>query len=76
MKNYTKKVAYNADEERQCNEVDFVLLVAYDAPLMIRPYSSDPSVLRLKYYVLLISRRLVWFAIIFIIIIVLINFYR
>ncbi|CAG7825302.1 unnamed protein product [Allacma fusca] len=54
----SKKVAYkDIEDESQCDEFDLTLLIAHDTPPFARPYSVDPSVLRLKYYIVLTSRR-------------------
>ena len=54
----SKKIVYkDIDDERQYDEFDLTLLIAHDAPPFVRPYSVDPSVLRLKYYIILTSRR-------------------
>jgi len=54
----SKKIVYrDVDDERQCDEFDLTLLIAHDSPPLLNPYSVDPSVLRLKYYIILTSRR-------------------
>jgi hypothetical protein len=53
-----KKVVYReSEEERLYEEFDLSLLTAHDSPASGNPYSSDPSVLKMKYYILLTSRR-------------------
>ena len=54
----SKKVTYkDMEDESQCDEFDLTLVIAHDTPPFVRPYSVDPSVLRLKYYIVLTSRR-------------------
>jgi len=56
--NSLRKVAYiDKEDESQCDEFDMTLLMANDLPPYVRPYSVDPSVLKVKYYIVLTSRR-------------------
>lgn len=56
----TKRVAYReSEDESHLGEFEMSLVISHDVLSGGRVYNTDPSVLKIKYYIVLTSRRYV-----------------